>query len=194
MSVCDTWPAIAPVIPAKDFIGWGAAGYKKNCYDYAVGQLAKAGYTLASPGWVLGTGLVFQTYVSEKVAKLSPGFQESEFKLAVEYTKVALASNVPVLFGVDTHPGSPNNDKVTDHFVVAVGMGTDKIGKYFLFYDNATGKNAVGTSLNNRIYCNCEKFSLVGVADSANDYTRTEGYQGGYTLTQIRKSTKALIK
>jgi hypothetical protein len=75
MSVCDSWAAIAPVIPATDFVGWNAVGYNKNCYDYAVGQLGKAGYKLASPGWVLGTGLVFQTYVSEKIQKLNRDFK-----------------------------------------------------------------------------------------------------------------------
>jgi hypothetical protein len=131
MSICDSWAAIAPVIPATDFVGWNTEGYKKNCYDYAVGQLGKAGYRLASPSWVLGTGLVFQTYVSEKIQKLNPGFQESEFKLAVEYTKVALASKIPIVFGVDGHLGSSNSDKVSDHFVVDVGMGTDKFGNCF---------------------------------------------------------------
>lgn len=192
MSLCDSWPSIMPVIPASDFVGWGSEGYKKNCYDYAVGQLAKAGYKLASPGWVLGTGLVFQTYVSEKIQQLKPGFQASEFNLAVEYTKVALGSKVPVMFGVDCHPGSPNRDKVTDHFVVAVGMGTDPIGNYFIFYDNAVGLQATGASLSNRIYCDCEKYSLVGVTDPQNTYpSSNRTYYGGYTVTQVRKSAKA---
>jgi hypothetical protein len=95
------------------------------------------------------------------------------------------------MFGVDCHPGSPNSDKVTDHFVVAVGMGTDKVGNYFLFYDNAVSDQSLGTSSSNKIYCNCEKFSLAGVTDAKNTYPRsTPAYYGGYTVTQIRKSTK----
>jgi hypothetical protein len=190
MSVCDSWGAVSTVIPAADFVGWGAEGIKKNCYSYCVAQLAKAGYKLASPGWVIGTGLVYQTYVSEKIKKLEPGFQVSEFELGVEYTKLALSSGIPVMFGVDDAAGSPNADKVTDHFVTVVGMGTDTTGNYFLFYDNATSVAVVGTSNANRIYVNCTDSSLIGNADSANSYATNSSY-GNYTVTQIRRSVKA---
>jgi hypothetical protein len=190
MSVCDSWGAVSAVIPAADFVGWGAKDIKKNCYSYCVAQLAKAGYKLASPGWVIGTGLVYQTYVSEKIKKLEPGFQVSEFELGVEYTKLALGSGIPVMFGVDDAEGAPNADKVTDHFVTVVGMGTDSAGNYFLFYDNATSVAVVGTSSSNRIYVNCTDSSLIGNADPANSYATNSSY-GSYTVTQIRRSVKA---
>jgi hypothetical protein len=189
MTVCDNWNPISAVIPSTDFIGWGAPNIKQNCYSYCVAQLAKAGYKLASPGWVIGTGLVYQTYVATKVGKLEPGFQVSEFEQGVEYTKIALGSGIPVMFGVDDAAGSPNRDKVTDHFVTVVGMGTDSVGNYFLFYDNATSSAVIGTSSANRIYVDCTASSMVGSADPANSYATNSAY-GNYTVTQIRRSTK----
>ncbi len=188
MSVCDSWPSISSVIPATDFIGWGDPSVKrKNCYDYCVAQLAKAGFKLASPGWTPGSGLVFQTFIGENNLGLQPGVQGQAFVQGVEYTKIALASGVPVMFGVDnTVDKSPNRDKVTDHFIVIVGMGTDGVGNYFLFFDNSTASRVIGTSNLNRIYCNCEANLLMGVTDQANRY----GQGTNYTITQIRKSIK----
>jgi hypothetical protein len=191
MGVCDSWTSISSIIPSGDFVGWGAAGVSENCYSYCVKQLDKAGYKLRSPGWTtsaIGAGLIYQTYVSKKVGKMTPGYQVTQFELGVEYAKRAITNNIPVMFGVDHSSGSPNADKVTDHFVTVVGMGTDAKGKYFLFYDNATGVVEVGTSDQNRIYCDCTNNSLIGDADTRNTYFRS-GY-GKYTVTQIRESVK----
>lgn len=190
MSVCDSWGSVPAIIPTSDFVGWGYPNISpRNCYTYCVEQLRKAGYKLASPGWSLTNGLMYQTFVATKVGGLTSGFQASAFELGVTYTKQALGSGVPVMFGVDDAGGSPNRDKVTDHFVTVVGMGTDTTGNYFLFYDNATGNTPIGTSNQNRLYVNCENFSIVGNADPANDYATDSAY-GNYTVSQIRRSIK----
>jgi hypothetical protein len=189
MSVCDSWPTVSSVIPVADFVGWGSGTIRRNCYDYCVAQLAKAGYKLASPGWKLSGGLMYQTYLAEKIGTVEAGFQATGFEQGVTYAKLAIGSKIPVMFGVDDAAGSPNRDKVTDHFVVIVGMGTDTVGNYFLFYDNSTAVAAVGTSDLNRLYVNCTDSSLVGNADPANSYATNSQY-GNYTVTQIRQSVK----
>ena len=42
-----------------------------------------------------------------------------------------MLAKIPVLVGVEIHEGSSSNDKVTDHYVTLVGMGSDARGKYF---------------------------------------------------------------
>jgi hypothetical protein len=41
----------------------------------------------------------------------------------------------PVLLGVDWKDADYNQDKITDHWIVGVGFGVDKIGQYIRFYD-----------------------------------------------------------
>lgn len=88
------------------------------------------------------------------------------------------------MVGVEHSSGRSSADKVTDHYVTIVGTGSDAKGKYFSFYDNATGDIKVGTSSENKIYCDCENSSLIGTG--ANSYA-TSGY-GQYIVTQIRVS------
>ena len=92
------------------------------------------------------------------------------------------------MVGVDDQQGTTNTDKITDHFVVIVGMGIDSIGNYFLFDDNAVGANNIGTSDKNRLYCLCSASKLVGDIDPDNGYAHHAGRYGKYTVTQIRES------
>jgi hypothetical protein len=116
---------------------------------------------------------------------MKKGYQARQFVDGVKYLKKALKDKIPVVAGVDDGEGSPNTDKVTDHFVVIVGMGTDAKGKYFRFYDNATGNEDNGTSDQNRLYPNCDDFVIKGTADNA--YARGTPYKS-YVVTQIRES------
>lgn len=189
-SVCENWRTILPIIAPEDFIGWNDPSVpgKANCYNYCVKQLNNAGYKLKSPGWSTNQiidGSIYQTYLAIKVGKMKEGYQTEQFVNGVNYLKNALASNTPVMVGVDAHGGSSSGDKSTDHYIIIVGMGSDANGKYFSFYDNATGIVKDGTSADNKIYCDCANDSLVGTG--ANSYAR--GGYGQYTITQIRVST-----
>ena len=193
--ICGDWESIAPIIAKSDFVGWNAAGIEKNCYSYCVAQLKKSGNSLRSAGW--GTTIainpnIYQLFLTEDIAGMKKGYQAQQFTEGVLYLKKAIKSKTPVMVGVDAHADVDskgkvkhvNKDKVTDHFVVIVGMNSDVSGKYFLFYDNATGDQEVGTSDQNKIYCSCINFSLIGTG--ANSYA--QGGYGQYTITQIRES------
>lgn len=187
-SPCANWEAVGAVIPKDKFIGWGYAGVTKNCYSYCVKQLSEVGHSLKSPGWGTKTKMnphIYQLYLTEDIAGMKKGYQAQQFTEGVLYLKKALRSKTPVMVGVEDGEGSPNADKVTDHYVVIVGMGTDSVGNYFLFYDNATGDNAMGTSDQNRIYANCETYELKG--SGPNNYIQNSQYKS-YIVTQIRET------
>lgn len=62
------------------------------------------------------------------------------------------------------------------------GMGSDNSGKYFTFYDNASGSASLGANPNNKLYYN----QATGIISG----TSATPYANGliYILTQIRKS------
>lgn len=189
VDVCGNWNTVAPVIPKQNFIGWGHAGIRENCYDYCVKQLKDAGHVLESPGWSaaqIASGAVYQLYLSQKVSKMPKGYQAQQFTAGILYLKKAISSKIPVMVGVEHGKGASSADKTTDHYVVVVGMGSDAKGKYFHFYDNSTGKQDVGTSPENKLYCDCAAFSLAGTGDARNSYIQS-GY-GKYIVTQIRET------
>lgn len=66
------------------------------------------------------------------------GVDKEDTNKAISYIKSALNQGVPVLIGVDTHSGSPNADKTTDHYLVVVGMEHNKNGNHLQVYDNTT--------------------------------------------------------
>lgn len=63
-------------------------------------------------------------------------------------------------------------------------MGSDADGKYFLFYDNTTGKMEAGTSVENKLYCDRKNFILKSTG--ADDYVRTSDCQS-FRVTQISR-------
>jgi len=190
VEVCENWDAVATFIPKEKFIGWGHPDVKnKNCYDYCVKQLKDAGYSLKSPGWgapQIANTSVYQTYLTKDIGGLKKGYIAEQFTAGVLYLKKAMRSKIPVMVGVEHGSGASSADKVTDHYVVVVGMGTDTKGKYFSFYDNSTGNQEVGASAANKIYCDCVNFTLLGTGDPKNIYIQS-GF-GQYIVTQIRES------
>lgn len=187
MSLCDDWGNVPVFIAQADFIGYKSTD-PSGCFRRSREQLNKAGYDLVSPGWStknIGAG-IYQIYLASDVGKMKSGYQQTQFEAGVRYLKSAMLSKIPVMVGVELYAGSSSGDKVTDHYVTIVGMGSDDTGKYFSYYDNATGWEAIGASDKNRLYCNCENFSLIGGGDEKNSYL------GGktYTVTQIRESKK----
>jgi len=189
--LCAEWSVVPRVMPKSQFVGWGTKGFPKNCFDYAWGQLKKAGFTMKSTGW--GTvkkinPYIYQIFGTQAVGGINTSEQVSEhFREGVKYLRQALSAGIPVLVGVDDQSGSPNTDKVTDHFVIIVGMGVDDEGNYFLYDDNATSDIDSGTSDKNRLYCLCNKEAIIGRADEKNTYFLQSEYKS-YRVTQIRES------
>jgi hypothetical protein len=190
VDVCGNWNPVGAIIQEKDFIGWGHPDVKnKNCYDYCVKQLSNAGYNLKSPGWSaaqVASGAVYQLYLSQNIGKMKKGYEAQQFTAGILYLKKAIQNKTPVMVGVEHSKGASSADKTTDHYVVIIGMGSDATGKYFRFYDNSTSNQEVGTSPENKLYCDCTNFSLSGVGDPRNRYIQSG--DGKYIVTQIRES------
>lgn len=109
--------------------------------EYAKEQLRIMGYQISS---YHSTGQTFQIYSEQN------GVNNNALISGLNYLKYALSNGIPVIVGVDNFNGHPGNiDNTTDHFIVLVGMGQDNLGKYFLFYDNASGKASQGANVYN---------------------------------------------
>ena len=184
--VCDDWEKIPSVIPAKNFVG-----YTTDCHAATHKQLKNMGFKEGFPRYQIA-----KAQRNEKKEFDSMQYFKDEFVKGVDYIKTALKNGIPVTVGVDNHeeitPGNP--DLTTDHFVVIVGMDSDTKGNYFLFYDNAD--SSIGTSTENRLYCNCKESKLVGNADPKSRYSTITNRTTGttivlvYTVTSIRTSIK----
>ena len=172
----DTWETIPSVIPKGKFIGWGNSSVidNHNCFALSKKQLNVMGYTVG------GASDPSNLYPYNE----NRGVNKDDTNMAISYIKSALSQGVPVLIGVDTHSGSPNADKTTDHYLVVVGMGHDKNGNYLQVYDNATSKSEDGTSPENKLYYNSDTGKISGRIP--NDYSQYS--QRPYTVTQVRRS------
>ena len=178
--VCDDWEKVDAVIPVKNFVGWNYAypGDPAKCYKLCVLQLKMSSY---SP-----TGKQYQI-ATEKNKQIL--FNKQNFNDGIDYLKKAIKNKIPVLCGVDDKPGTPNKDTITDHFVIIVGMGSDSIGNYFLFFDNAESDSSVGASSENKLYCFCSDSKLEGVGDTRNGYIQGTSRKK-YTVSRIVTSVK----
>lgn len=67
-------------------------------------------------------------------------------------------------------------------------MGSDAIGKYFQFVDNATDNRSTGASYLNRLYYNSNTGKITGKT-AVEDYRNQPGMHD-YIVTQVRKSIK----
>lgn len=172
----QTWPSILPVIPQNQFVGWNRRLHPNwHCMDYSKEQLRVMGYQISS---YYSTGQTFQIYTAQN------GVNNTALSQGLSYLKYALSNGIPVIVGIDDAPGHTGNlDSTTDHFIVIVGMGTDSNGKYFQFYDNATGAISNGTSPLNKLYYNSSTGLISGTSQAV-------PYSTGltYTITMIRKS------
>jgi hypothetical protein len=193
-TVTTDWEVIAPVIPKTKFVGWNHPGVKENCFDYALEQLRQVKHYVKSERWNKkwdGTkelnDHIYQLFLEQDVAGMKKGVQKDQFEKGVEYLKKTLKAGVPVMVGVDDDCRTSNDDMTTEHFVTIVGMGEDPTGKYFLFYDNATGDCDEGTSLNNKLYCNIATCTIEGKGDLRIDYIRNTAKKQ-YIVSQIRET------
>ena len=124
---------------------------------------------------------------SQKIAGMKKGVQKDQFEQGVLYLKKTLKSGIPVMAGVDDDSGVANADMTTEHFITIVGMGEDSVGKYFCFYDNAVVERDIGTSSENKLYCQPSVYSLEGTGDLRNGYIQ-DTKKKKYLVTQIRET------
>ena len=166
------WKEIKTVIPKEKFVGYKRG---QQCFDLAKKQLNAVGYTCGS----YFATTTHQVYTEQK------GVNKEETFKALQYIHNALDQGIPVLAGVDDSPiDNKNYDKTTDHYIVIVGQGSDDIGNYFNFYDNATSSVEDGTNTNNKLYYDSQNGKITG--KSQNSYARE--CPRDYTLTHIRES------
>lgn len=172
------WTTIPKVIPQNKFVGWNRVLHPDwHCMDYSKEQLRVMGYQISS---YFSIGQTFQIYTAQNGVNNDMLFQ------GLSYIKYALSNGIPVIVGVDDAVGHTGNlDSTTDHFIVIVGMGTDTIGKYFQFYDNASGIVSQGASSLNKLYYNSTTGIISGSSQCIN-YVNTTEYP--YRVTMIRKS------
>jgi len=178
--VCSDWKSIASVIPNSKYVG-----FFDDCHKSTHKQLNDMGYREGTKRYQIANA----KYPKGKAVEIS--FNKQQFNLGVAYIKKALANKIPVTVGLEDYDdrfrtGYKNPDGLTDHFITIVGMGSDAKGNYFHFFDNA--HSASGTSLANKLYCNCEKSSLIGKADPRNTYAQKTS---AYIVSTIRESVKA---
>jgi Peptidase_C39 like family len=166
------------VVTTSDFVGWGTAGIKVNCMDYAKAQIAKKSKKISN---------YYAPNQTIQIYKESTGADSTKVKDAIGYLISALNRGIPVIVGVGDAPGShnPHTDQTTDHFIVIVGMGSDATGKYFIFYDNASGQATQGANSNNKLYFNSATWKISG--QSQTTYALGAGMYP-YIVTMIRKS------
>ena len=193
--VCEDWATVSPIIPSDKFIGWEHPGVTRNCYHYSLEQLRQVGHWVKTERWNKkwdGTkelnDHIYQLFLESNVAGMTSGVQKNQFKKGVEYLKKTIKNNIPVMVGVDDDTKLSNDDLTTEHFVVIVGMGTDRIGNYFLFYDNAVPNSSVGTHPDNKLYCKCKEFKLEGKGSLLNRYIQMNTSKKKYIVTQIRET------
>lgn len=177
-NVQQTWTTINSVIPVSKFIGWNRAAHPNwECMDYAKEQLRVMGYQISG---YKDIGQTFQVYTAQN------GVNQTQLKAGLDYLKYALSNSIPIIVGVDNKPGHPGNlDNTTDHFIVVVGMGQDSNGKYFQFYDNASGLSIQGANYDNKLYYNSTSGLIVG--ESQTNYAINNNLNP-YKITMIRKS------
>lgn len=200
----DDWDAINSIIPYQKFVRYGQSGIEENCFEYAKEQLRVMGYRMKSESWLdwgktspghpVKSADVYQLYLDTDVAGMKKGVQKQEFDAGVNYLKETLKKGIPVVVGVDNDYATYNSDLTTEHFVTIVGMGEESDGRrFFLFYDNASFFTSIGTSLDNKLYCDCEKCLISGTGDESNTYI-TRSKKKKYIVAHIRKTHETKIQ
>ncbi|MBP1163326.1 RHS repeat-associated protein [Chryseobacterium sp. PvR013] len=103
----------------------------------------------------------------------------------VENLKEGKAVMVGVMYDANKDTGNAN--EATNHYVTIVGMGTDKQGAYFSYYDNYAGeghKEQIGEDVGTDI--NLNKFRLSQAKDGT--YYFSDGADGNIPYNQNKKA------
>ncbi len=129
--------------------GHGFEAGKSACFKAATAMAKASGATVTGPDKRIQIG----------TSEDSNGHLKVDSQKAAQgrsYIESQLASGKPVVVGVSHKGGYGGNvDKMTDHFVVVTGRGTDEKGRaFYTFNDPATGNRSVGADTNpkNRFY------------------------------------------
>lgn len=160
------------VLTKDQFVGYDK-NYRRGCLDRCKDMLGKVGMEL--DGKRIGIMTPDKWGHAEEASGL--------FTVGVEAINDSLSKGIPVVVGIDYKDGSPNNDKMTDHFVVIVSSTTTKNsdGSYvtqYNFYDPATSHTDVGTSDSNIL--------TVGDGRISGSFTTASGEVRDYTVTSVR--------
>lgn len=140
-------------------------------------QLALAGYQQSGPT----PGQYWITYTEPSTVNATNA------AAAVSYMLYALQAGIPVIAGVDHNLNKGINEGTTDHFIVIVGCGNDANGKYFRYYDNATGNKALGRHTENKLHYDTATGAITAInGTKAPSAARNNWYN--YKVSQVRRS------
>lgn len=158
----ENWPTVEGFIPEservtkakdediRDWVNIGATPGKERtylqCRDYAAYQVHLRKYGVSGPGHLSQGATIVGVVGRSENSKLVHDILEEEMVTALVYLREALQAQTPVMIGIRLNlwPGegsTPNNYRATDyieltnHFVVAHGMGRDDNGCYISFVD-----------------------------------------------------------
>ena len=157
------WPPVPPLIPLEakvseqnrsTVLDWVNASLPENekrtyvvCFHMAAYQLSKADMTPSGPPARSEKSFLLVKEFEEADGSLRSELQVETTVEAVTYLKESLVAGRPSLVGLrynswERDRGGRPNDLYntpyvvpTNHFIVVVGMGTDRVGPYFSFYD-----------------------------------------------------------
>ena len=163
--------AIASVIKPSDFIGQGSRQCLDACRDIVAA-------TTGVPANLAAQNVGHINMAFEVNKQYVPAPQAAH---GIETINKFLEAGKPIVVGVSKWTGGkPYNtsNPATEHFVVIVGRGEDKNGKFYLFYDVGTQRPTLGTSRDNKLYL-LQNRLLAGRTQYA---TSTPNY----TLTEVR--------
>jgi RHS repeat-associated protein len=194
-SYFSPWKAIIGKNPIPSVVNkWIPRNGNEQCFTTACQIIYEANgfkdkYEEAGPG----NGLWFAINENSNRKQYEYGKITTDKQIleqAINNIDYYLSQGFPVLVGVDWKDANYNKDKITDHFIVIVGIGyTEEGQKYYTFMDTYEGAKRGTQNNNNRLY------------DMGNNI-----YQGKpagskkmtYTLTCVRlmrnKTTKKIIK
>jgi uncharacterized LabA/DUF88 family protein len=142
----------------------------KNCYETCVDIIKKYDPNYQIPSyqiWALATK-------DNEIVKLHKDCY-AEALIALDN---AISSGIPIIVGVDYKKNDPaiNFDKITDHWVIINGKGSDNKGVFYTYFEVAQPndeENNAGTSTDrNRFYVN-EHNQLIGLFPTVNGNENT---------------------
>ena len=153
-----------------------ANGSNVNCYQAADETLANAGVQTAGRATeVLMTGATVQGTAGATSANAATG---------VNVINSAIDAGNPIIVGVDYRNGSPNHDRMTDHFIVISGR-TETLNNgavtstNYNFFDNRTRHQNIGTQAGNTLNLNNNR--LTGTYEQGRTIHN-------YTVTTVRRN------
>ena len=153
------------------------------CFKSASAMAKAAGATVAGSDQRIQIGLS-----EDKKGKLT--IDKAKAKEGTDYIDQQLTGGKPVVVGVSHADENYNADKLTDHYVVITGKGTDEQGRtFYTFHDPAvgTGNKAAGadSNVNNRFYLDADG-KLYREGKAATGYVNDRRFE----VSMVRKNVE----